>query len=201
MSDRYSRGRGWAKVALAMTLAGAAAMFGANNGSASKVRSSAPVFAGITGLDQSHSSIEGRVLEGPVYSEDTVPAGMCSRYVRFAAKDVFNIDYPVANSWQIRDSDKIGEINVNSVGDLEDLARSDALKPGMIVGFFYPKSKYNVPATESGAGYTHVALYLGNENGRLFFADKFGKLTRTREPVEDLVEKGSLVPREVLYRK
>ena len=79
------------------------------------------------------------------------------------------------------------------------LVKSNLLKPGMILGLYYPDSNYNRIAEEDGAGYTHVALYLGEENGNSYFADKFGKKIRTKISIDDLLGNGNLEPREVLF--
>lgn len=143
------------------------------------------------------SVIDSSIPEGPIYSQSEVPAGMCSRYVRKAALDVFGIQYPSADAWDMRNSLNIDEIKVNSE-KLIQLAKDGTLKPGMILGIYYPKSHYNVRAEKAGAGYTHLGIYLGKDNEKLYFADKFGKLTRTKISLDELVSKG-LEPRELLF--
>ena len=137
--------------------------------------------------------------EGPVYSDSEVPANMCSRYARLAAQDMFGISYPSADAWDIRDSPKVSEIPLNNgQKSLVSLAVKDILKPGMLIGVYNPKSAYNARAKEDGAGYTHIMLYIGQENGEFYFADKFGKKTRTKVSLTNMVESG-LEPREVLF--
>jgi hypothetical protein len=141
-----------------------------------------------------------KILEGRVYSSSQVPANMCSRYVRLVAKDLFGIAYPGVDAWELRNSPGIDEIPVKSNKDLEKLAEFEFLLPGMVLGLYNPQSKYNSRAEESGAGYTHVALYLGRDkNGKLYFSDKFGKNTRTRVSLDEMLEMGNLEPRELLY--
>ncbi|MEK6894656.1 MAG: hypothetical protein AABX10_04285 [Nanoarchaeota archaeon] len=142
----------------------------------------------------------GGVPFGPVYSIDDVPANMCSRYVRFAADYLFGIEYPRADAWNIRNAPNIDEIPVNSKEGVLKLAKEKVMNGGMILGLYNPKSSYNTIALNSGAGYTHVALYLGmDRDGRMYFADKFGKETRKRTSLDELLEKGNLQPRELLF--
>ncbi|MEK6925334.1 MAG: hypothetical protein AABW71_03805 [Nanoarchaeota archaeon] len=149
---------------------------------------------------EADGAIDGKVLHGPIYSDMTVPANMCSRYVRFAANDLFGIQYPNANAWDIRDASNVSEIPVNSKEDVIKLAKDRFMKRGMALGLYNPKSKYNNVAQNDGAGYTHVALYLGmDRDGRMYFADKFGKETRKRTSLDELLEKGNLQPRELLF--
>ena len=137
---------------------------------------------------------------GPVYSTNSVPANMCSRYVRVAAKDLFGIQYPHANAWDIRDHATVSEIPIKSKEELIKLAKEGFMKRGMALGLYNPKSKYNDVARDDGAGYTHVALYLGmDKEGKMYFADKFGKETRERTSLDELLEKGNLQPRELLF--
>ncbi|MEK6916075.1 MAG: hypothetical protein AABW89_06050 [Nanoarchaeota archaeon] len=143
-------------------------------------------------------SVSGLLPVGIVYPTDIVPANMCSRYARLAAEDIFGIQYPRADAWDIRNDLRIEEISVKNKLDLERLENEGRLRPGMLVGFFNPNSKYNGQARDAGAGYTHVALYLG-EDGDLIFADKFGKNTRQRITIDEILSNGNLEPREVLF--
>jgi cell wall-associated NlpC family hydrolase len=134
--------------------------------------------------------------EGPIYSETVVPPMMCSRYVRLAAHDLFGINYPQADAWNLRSKNDIEEIPINN--NLEELVKAGKVKPGMIIGTYNPTSKYNDVAKKAGAGYTHVLIYIGNEDGKLIFADKFGKKTRSKLTLEEL-KNSHLEPREALY--
>ena len=136
--------------------------------------------------------------EGPIYSDSQVPANMCSRYVRFAAKELFGLNYPSADAWDIRYALDINEIKIDSANTLEKLARDGKLKPGMMVGVYNPTSRYNSRAKEDGAGYTHVMLYLGQKDGELLFADKFGKSTRPKISLSEIRAKW-LQPREIMF--
>ncbi len=145
-------------------------------------------------------SSKKKIKEGPVYSGAKVPANMCARYVRLAAEDLFGIKYPAVDAWDIRDDSKVEEIKIDSKNTLENLAKNGFLKEGMIIGFYNPTSKYNTLAEKDGAGYTHVMLYLGKEDENLFFADKFGKKTRTKISLDEITRSG-LDAREVMYLK
>ncbi len=149
---------------------------------------------------QIEDSSNKKIKEGPVYSAVEVPANMCSRYVRYAAKDLFKIDYPAADAWDIRDGINVEEIKIDSKNTLETLVKDGSLKEGMVVGFYNPNSKYNARAEKDGAGYTHVMLYLGKDGEKLLFADKFGKKTRTKISLDEITKSG-LDAREVMYIK
>ncbi len=138
--------------------------------------------------------------EGPVYSIIKVPDNFCARYVNCAAEDLFGIKYPPADAWKLRDASNVEEIKVDSKNTLENLVKNGSLKEGMIVGFYNPNSKFNDMAKKSGAGYTHVMLYLGKDEENLFFADKFGKQTRTKISLDEITKSG-LDAREVMYLK
>ncbi len=142
--------------------------------------------------------VRGEVPDGPVYDSKTLPSTNCSRYIRLSAKDLFGKNYPSGDAWDLRDKEGVEEIRVNSYEDLKKLFGSGHLKQGMVLGIYNPKSRYNSRAEKSGAGYTHVALFLGEKNGELYFADQFGSQIRTKMSDSDLKRKG-LEPREVLF--
>ncbi len=141
-------------------------------------------------------------LKGPIYSENKdrgVPSNYCARYVRVAAKDLFGIDYPYANVWDIREKSSVKTIPLNNK-TLEQLVDEGKLVPGDAVGMYYPRSEHNDDKGAKKAGYTHMALYLGKEGHTLFFADKFGSKTRPRISLEAM-EKTGLKPVEVITAK
>lgn len=136
------------------------------------------------------------LLEGPIYSG--LRSGECAKYTRLAAEDLFRIKYPRANAWNIRKHPQIDEIRVTSKIELENLANDGRLRSGDRVAFFYPKSGYNDEAAKAGAGYTHVALVLEVKDGKIYFADQFGKEIRTRIDLDDILKRGNLEPRALL---
>jgi hypothetical protein len=68
----------------------------------------------------------------------------------------------------------------------------------MLLGIYNPSSRYNDKARSSGAGYTHVALFLGEKDGELYFADQFGSKIRSKISDSELNQNG-LEPREVMF--
>ena len=78
---------------------------------------------------------------------------------------------------------------------LEGLLQEEGkLKPGMIIGIYYPKSNWNGKTekcytTEVTVFYTHNLLYLGENNkGKMVFAENFysnGPSIRTLEQFKD----------------
>lgn len=150
-----------------------------------------------TQRDNSPTMKEHGSIKAPVYSSSTVPTNMCSRYVRLAAKDLFGIEYPSADAWDIRDDQHVKEIVLGDFNSLRRLVDEDKITPGMIIGFYNPSSKYNSRAQEDGAGYTHVMLYVGKDGSEPVLADKFGKETRVLS-LEEL-SKTKIVPKEAMY--
>ena len=140
------------------------------------------------------------IPDAPLYSESQVPANYCSRYVRFAARDLYDIEYPADDAWKLRNHSNMNAIKLNSGDDLRELADNETLKPGMVVGMFYPASKYNGRQDVEKAGYTHVLLYLGSKDGELYFADKFGSKIR-KSSLSKLQSENGLVPKEILHKK
>jgi len=156
--------------------------------------------AGLIGASSGNIS-QDKIPEAPVYSELEVPANYCSRYARFAAKDLYDINYPADDAWKLRNHDSVGTIRISEVSDLDKLVDECRLKPGMVVGMFYPKSKYNGREDVEKAGYTHVVLYVGkDEKAQLHFVDKFGSKTR-RKTLGELHRDNKLVPKEIIYNK
>lgn len=113
-------------------------------------------------------------LNVPVYSQKDVPRANCSRYIRYAGKQLFNEEYFPGNAWERKKADKF----VSYVGKnpLEQLADSGVLKPGMIIAAHFPKSKFK------SHDVTHVALYLGRGvNGKGLYAHEWGVRTEVTD--------------------
>lgn len=108
--------------------------------------------------------ISGNKIAIPVYSKTELPECSCSAFVRMAAKDVFGIDYLRANAWDRIYSDRI-IAGVDSFDELSELADSDVLRAGMIIGVKNPLSRYSFQMDKLGKPreYTHVSLYLGRD--------------------------------------
>ncbi len=115
----------------------------------------------------------GKLLEIPVYSIFRVPPLNCARYTRLAARDIFHLDYPAGAAWE----KKYGTITVASGGDLNlnELARSNTIHPGMLVGLFNDDSHYRNSLDSHGqkVDVTHSALYLGMDEGDALLANQF----------------------------
>ena len=188
-------------LAAVAVLAGSVALYSRNYGeSREPVREEQSVIENVAEKKESDIKLSDSFVfrEGPVYSDSRVPTNMCSRYVRIAAEDLFGVKYPSVDAWDIRDDSRVKEINLDSTNTLEKLANEGRLKPGMLIGVYNSTSRYNARAKEDGAGYTHVMLYLGQKNGELLFADKFGKSTRPKISLNEIKSKG-LQPREVMF--
>ena len=139
---------------------------------------------------------ENGIPEAPIYDSDEIPSGYCSRYVRFAARDLFDKQYPAANAWDIRDNSNVVVRRINDDG-LPELVDKGELKPGDLVGMHNPKSMRNYLRGVKEAGYTHVLLYLGANEEGLHFAHQFGSKME-RKTLRKLQEDYSLKPIEVI---
>jgi len=148
-------------------------------------------------------SIEGKqkVLNVPVYDENSVPENHCSKYARLAAKSLFDLTYSPADAWNRKYCDKV-VAKLSEKNSLEELVKEGTLKQGMIVGIYNPKSLYNFSRDQSGnpIEYTHVALYLGtNLTKELVLVHKYGKKTEVLS-AREIKERG-LVPKYVFSPK
>lgn len=151
---------------------------------------------------------EKDTLYVPIYSLNLrgVPPTHCSRYSRFAAEDLFNLDYKKdslsdgVDAWNLRYHNKIIETSDNfSKDNLEELVSEEIIQPGMIVGFYNPKSKYKNGKDEKGKKrlYTHVGVYLGQgEDGEMKFAHQWGSKTQVNNLHWFYGKK--LIPKEIL---
>ena len=109
----------------------------------------------------------------------------CSRYARMLADRLFGYEYSWTDAWCRESLDKVvwsatevSEENNNYLGELESEGK---LKPGMIVGVYYPFTSTGLlgktglcGSTKVTIKYTHNLLYLGkNDEGKLIFAELF----------------------------
>jgi hypothetical protein len=133
-------------------------------------------------------------LQAPLYS---IPANHCSRYVRKADKELFNIDVPADDAWNIRNHRGVKTIPLENPDNLYELVDQQTVVPGDIIGTYNPRSAYNRNPNAMKAGYTHVMLYLGEKDGHLYFAHQFGDHI-SRINLRDVKDK-HLMPVEVLH--
>ncbi len=109
-------------------------------------------------------------------NESGVPSTHCSRYAKKMAKDVFNLDYPSGNAWDIRKNSKI--ILDSKEGftpeEIDSLVKIKEIQPGMLFGIYNPKSHYN----HRKRLYTHVGGYLANLDNAPMIAHQWGSETR-----------------------
>lgn len=113
------------------------------------------------------SSFYSEEIKAPIYK---IEPSHCSEYTRKAAKDLFSKNYSGSNSWNLRYYNRI-VCEVKDKEELISLAKDTLLKPGMIVGFYNPDSKYKnkIDDRKEKAKYTHVTLYIGTDGKDLQF--------------------------------
>ena len=123
-----------------------------------------------------HVRVNGKdkELEIPDYNLIKVRPANCSKYARMCAEDVFGKHYSFANAWDRRYEDKL----VCKADNLENLAASETLQPGMLVTWRNSGSRYIQGTDESGAdrNCSHVAVYVGidSKTNELLFAEQRG---------------------------
>ena len=145
-------------------------------------------------LIKNDSSFYSEKIKAPKYK---IKNDHCSEYAVLSAKKLFNKDYNPEHSWNLRYYNKIIS-EVKNKGELICLAEDAILRPGMIVGFDNPNSRYKNQRDRKGkkAEYTHVSLYLGTNGKDLQFAHQFGKKIE-KINLDELINK-DLMPKEVL---
>jgi len=142
-------------------------------------------------------------IEVPIYADLKVPAFHCARYVRYAAKDIFDKNYVGADAWNMRYNERI--VVSGDELPLTDTQIFENIKPGMVLGLYWSDSKYNEAKDikENPRKYTHVALAIGSANsifGKDYsFAHKVGSETRL-DTINELREIG-FMPEEILNSK
>lgn len=125
--------------------------------------------------------VDGSV-DVPTFNPIKLGAGNCSGYARRVAEEMFGKKYSFANAWDRRYKDRV-VCEVEDNDDLRGLADGGVLKPGMLVGVFYPRSHYNDVKDMKGhpVKYTHMVVYIGEDpNGEPLFVEQFGVGTRER---------------------
>jgi len=126
----------------------------------------------------------------PSFWEPEDEDAFCARYSRIGAEEFFGLKYHWCSVWCrefVEDVIWKASKRLKSNNDyLEKLEEEGKLKPGMIVGVYYPNSKYNGKKwdcwdKEVIIKYTHNLLYLGkNYNGELVFAEYIYREPRIR---------------------
>ena len=96
----------------------------------------------------------------PFFTPNQLPDNYCARYARLAAEAIFGKRFPVADAWHMRKQKGVVTINTNDP-DFMQLVGREAIRPGMMIGVYRPDSDFN----RRDRDYTHVALYLGLQNG------------------------------------
>jgi len=141
------------------------------------------------------------VVRVPKYNPLKVFPGNCSGYVRRAAWDLFRKEFSASNAWDRRFKDTlVGRVCDNE--GLETAEQKGVLKPGMIIGVYYPHSLHlnSENMYEEKVPYTHNMIYLGrNKENGMVFAEQFGTRTRVRT-LEEFAE-DNLEPREIIDSK
>ena len=110
--------------------------------------------------------------EAPTYD---YPKEYCAAYATRVARDKFGKKFIYSNAWDMRYNNKrIMEIKNNS--QINKAIKKGVLLPGMIVGIYYPQSKYLRKKDKTGnpVKYTHLAVYVGiDKNGKPTFYHQF----------------------------
>jgi len=123
----------------------------------------------------------------PVYPIWEVKPNHCSLYARLTTENLGN-EINRGNAWDLIKN------NENYEYSPEKLSKGD------IVGFYNPKSKYNIGKNGEKRAYSHVATYLGkNKNGEEVYAEQRGQDSRITTASE-FKEQG-WIPKRIIKTK
>lgn len=102
----------------------------------------------------------------------------CAKYVRVSLDHLYGKSMNRGDAWNLRHlNTRVAPYNSQGL-DLDKLENEGTLKPGMIVGIEWPKSRYATRKDLKGetAKYTHVAMYVGEgKDGKPYVVHNFGK--------------------------
>lgn len=130
-------------------------------------------------------------LQIPKYGADQLPPRFCSRYARLAADFIFDVQFPTADSWQMREKPHVFTRPADNYS-FSLLARRQTVTPGMMVGIYCRGTEYD----DGIRLYTHLALFLGQQQGQPLFLEQFGDQIRVMSLDDYVLDK--LQIREVL---
>ena len=139
----------------------------------------------------------------PTFAKFKMDTLNCSQYVRRAAQEYYGqVDsFPQRKAWDMRYASNIVAKfkEKDKYQEIESLREEGTLRPGMILGVYNPKSKYNNVLDETchKAKYTHVLLYVGKDkDGELLFDHQWDeKILRVNS---NWLKKKGLRPVEIL---
>jgi hypothetical protein len=107
-------------------------------------------------------------LEIPFFSSKDLQDCFCARYARLTSKLLFDKAFPIADAWNMRKQPGIIVKKANSSLFSSKYYREKVL-PGTMVGIYTPDSRHN----EEERPYTHISLYLGEQNSQAIFLEQF----------------------------
>jgi hypothetical protein len=140
----------------------------------------------------------------PEGRKQNLPSNYCSAYATSNAKELFSIDYPRGDAWNMRYSNSIvarSETGFTN-NELKRLENAGRLKPGMLLGIENPTSRYRNHKDKTGntVEYTHIALYLGEKDGAYYVTHQLGSKQIPKEPIEKILARGYKIE-EILEKK
>ena len=118
--------------------------------------------------------IQMQIPNAPVYN---YPNENCAAYAIRTARDIFHKNFKYSDAWNARYNNRI-VTSVKDKTELTDLIEKSVLKPGMIVGVYYPFSNYLNKTDQKGkkVKYTHLAVFAGvNKKNEPVFYHQFRK--------------------------
>lgn len=117
----------------------------------------------------------GRVLDINVYNPIKLRGAKCALRAREIAEEHFGKEYAPGDAW-----DRPSLDTVVAKGDnlsLDELNSEGVLQPGMLVGFYNPRSSHSQGTDMQGKPreLNHLAVHLGKgKNGKQLFAHQYG---------------------------
>mgnify|MGYP001610399728 FL=1 len=109
----------------------------------------------------------------PIFGPELAP-DRCSTYARLAAELIFGAQYPEVSTKKIRFAHEIGTIPASN-SQLPELVRHGIVTPGMLLGVYSPRNRYN----DSINPYAHLSLFLGQQARTPLFLEQLGRRIRT----------------------
>ncbi len=155
----------------------------------------------LLGLDKKVELSSGEVTV-PVYNVFTgLKPGMCSAYVRKAAKEMFDVDYSYSHAWDRIHNDRV-IAELDGYDSLEQLISKDQISQGDVIGASYPNSP-NMRGLDSQGNlrqFSHNLLYIGeSKTEEPLFAHRVAGSTKV-DSLSKLKKKG-LIPKYAIGPK
>ena len=148
------------------------------NGLVKKLLLAGAIALGSSGCVKGHDiQLRGgsKIESAPLYGG--LKGTKCAAYAVSVARDHFGKSFKFGDAWNLRYNNSHKVVSeVKGRNHFKELVADGTVKPGMIVGIYYPFSSYLNHKDQTGAKveYTHVAVFAGvNPQGEPVFYHQF----------------------------